>query len=324
MAIVRSHPHPHIHQHTQGTTTNGGAVISFKPGAFAPGVSVQPVAVDYRGTNSRCDPSWVSGGPGPGELMIKLMLQPHNAMRVHFLPPHHPTPAEAADPLLFADAVRRAIARALGVPATAHALNDVLLLVEARRLGYRGALGQCVTALAPLQRLVSVDLGGAKELLREFAAGDAGRTGGLTFPEFVKALGVEEPAGGKREDDALLAGVFDVLDAGDKGVLNLREYVAGAALLNARGPKGFDGAMKLLFKAADASGAGRLGRAEAGPVLRRLWPGLPAAFLEATWATASADGDGRLDAAEFLALARAHRDRCLPGPFKDALLLSDD
>lgn len=287
---------------------------------------MQPVAVRYSngsGSNATtaCDPSWVSGGPHPGELMFKLMCQPHNAMTVRFLPVHHPTPTEAADPLVFADAVRREIAGALGVPATAHTLNDVLLLVEARKLGYHGSLAGCVTALAPLQRLVGVDLPRAKELLREFASGDGARKGGLTFMEFGAALGVPEA----ERDAPALRGVFDVLDAGDKGVLNLQAYVAGAALLNATEAGAFDEAMKLLFKVVgDGSGAGRLSKAEAGPVLRRLWPGLAPPFLDETFEAADADGDGRLDAAEFLAVARAHQAQCLPGPFRDALLLPQE
>lgn len=63
--------------YTQGTTTNGDAIITFKAGAFAPGMPVQPVCIRY--TNSAvCDPSWVTGGPGPGEILLKLICQVRN------------------------------------------------------------------------------------------------------------------------------------------------------------------------------------------------------------------------------------------------------
>lgn len=34
---------------------------------------VQPVCIRY--TNEACDPSWVSGGPGPGEIALKMLCQ---------------------------------------------------------------------------------------------------------------------------------------------------------------------------------------------------------------------------------------------------------
>lgn len=116
----------------EGTTTNSEAVITFKAGAFAPGMPVQPVVVRYPSTHT-CDPSWVTGGPGPGEILLKLLAQPWNSMEVTFLPVYAPSPEEQKDAILYANNVRRVMAEALGVRTTEHGFEDVLLQIEVRR-----------------------------------------------------------------------------------------------------------------------------------------------------------------------------------------------
>ena len=63
-----------------GTTTNQRSVIAFKRGAFAPGVPVQPVAV--RIPFQHMDPAWVAGGPSLTILLLRLMLQFNNNVRL--------------------------------------------------------------------------------------------------------------------------------------------------------------------------------------------------------------------------------------------------
>ena len=67
---------PHVGIFPEGTTTNGKVLISFKSGAFSPGLPVQPMVVRYKNVN----PAWVNSGPYP--VLLHLMIQPINFMEV--------------------------------------------------------------------------------------------------------------------------------------------------------------------------------------------------------------------------------------------------
>lgn len=118
----------------EGTTTTGHALLSFKPGAFRPGLAVQPVVVRYPHKNM--DPSWVSDGPGMGGLIMRHLLQLHNRVEVTYLPPYTPSPEERADAVLFATNVRRVMANALRVPTTEFNYEDIQLGLTARAHDY--------------------------------------------------------------------------------------------------------------------------------------------------------------------------------------------
>lgn len=126
---------------------------------------VQPVCIRYT-SSAVCDPSWVTGGPGPGEILLKLICQvrnpidpkspersmqpahldhpqshhnlitnnqqPYNSMEVIFLPVYTPSSEEQADAILYANNVRKQMADVLGVRPTSHTFEDVLLQCEVR------------------------------------------------------------------------------------------------------------------------------------------------------------------------------------------------
>jgi lysophosphatidylcholine acyltransferase/lyso-PAF acetyltransferase len=56
-------------------------------------------------------------------------------MEVQYLPVYYPSDEEKSDPKLFANNVRQVMARALGVPTTEHAYEDVMLQGEVRAVG---------------------------------------------------------------------------------------------------------------------------------------------------------------------------------------------
>ena len=116
----------------EGTTTNGKALISFKSGAFIPGVPVQPCIVRYPYRNF--DPCWVNGGPGLAMLLYRMNCQLINYVSVDFLDVYTPSAAEKADARLYASNVRHLVAKAMGVPATAHTLDDVKLSGLAKKV----------------------------------------------------------------------------------------------------------------------------------------------------------------------------------------------
>uniref|UniRef100_A0A3B5LE97 Lysophosphatidylcholine acyltransferase 4 n=1 Tax=Xiphophorus couchianus TaxID=32473 RepID=A0A3B5LE97_9TELE len=100
---------PQMLMFPEGTTTNGRALIKFKPGAFLAGVPVQPVLLRY--PNKVVSALWHTAS------------QFYTNMTVEYLPVYNPSEEEKKDPSLYADNVQRLMAKALGVPATDHVME---------------------------------------------------------------------------------------------------------------------------------------------------------------------------------------------------------
>jgi lysophosphatidylcholine acyltransferase/lyso-PAF acetyltransferase len=93
------------------------------------GQPVQPVCVRYH--NERYNPGWVTAGPSPVVLMLRVLCEPVNWMSVEYLPVMHPTMEEKADANVFARNVRAKMAATLGVATTEHSYEDITLGLEA-------------------------------------------------------------------------------------------------------------------------------------------------------------------------------------------------
>lgn len=99
----------------EGTTSRNDSIIQFKAGgAFAAGVAVQPVLLRYY-------PCWcstfdMSNTPGQNtkNWALRLLCAPWHSLVVTYLPPVVPDPAMQADSVLFANAVRSAMAEGMG------------------------------------------------------------------------------------------------------------------------------------------------------------------------------------------------------------------
>uniref|UniRef100_A0A8C9WWR8 Lysophosphatidylcholine acyltransferase 4 n=1 Tax=Sander lucioperca TaxID=283035 RepID=A0A8C9WWR8_SANLU len=98
---------PQMLMFAEGTTTNGSALIKFKPGAFLAGVPVQPVLLRY-----------------PNKLALwHTTSQFYTNSTVEFLPVYKPSLEEKNNPNLYADNVQKLMAKALGVPATDYVME---------------------------------------------------------------------------------------------------------------------------------------------------------------------------------------------------------
>ncbi|KAF3790677.1 Lysophospholipid acyltransferase [Nymphaea thermarum] len=91
----------------EGTTTNGDYLLPFKTGAFLPRCPVLPVIVRYPYT--RFSPAWES--MSGVRHVILLLCQFVNYIHVVRLPIYYPTEEEKNDPKLYADNVRRFMAK---------------------------------------------------------------------------------------------------------------------------------------------------------------------------------------------------------------------
>ncbi len=103
---------PQIMIFPEGTTTNGKYMLRFRKGAFYAGMPVQPVLQRYRWR--RFDPTWEAGLVNVFWYMWRLGTQFANCMEVIHMPVYFPSEEEKADPELYAENVRTAMARRLG------------------------------------------------------------------------------------------------------------------------------------------------------------------------------------------------------------------
>lgn len=91
----------------EGTTTNGDYILPFKTGAFLAKAPVHPVILKY--PYERFSPAWdsISGV----RHVILLLCQFVNNMTVTRLPVYYPSQEEKDDPKLYAENVRKVMAR---------------------------------------------------------------------------------------------------------------------------------------------------------------------------------------------------------------------
>ncbi|XP_063723676.1 lysophosphatidylcholine acyltransferase 1-like [Symsagittifera roscoffensis] len=106
----------------EGTTTNRKCLISFKTGAFQPGVPVQPVVV--RWPNYFDCVTWAFVGPSVYKLIWLQMCQPITFVEVEYLPVYIPSEEEKENPTLFANNVRQVMASALKIPVRNYSHRD--------------------------------------------------------------------------------------------------------------------------------------------------------------------------------------------------------
>lgn len=104
----------------EGTTTNGKSIITFRTGAFISGNPVKPVAIHYPPGNF--SPAWET--VGALYHAIRLFSQFSNSCEIHWLPVYYPSDAEKKDPKLYAENVRKAIAKAINVPLIESSYQD--------------------------------------------------------------------------------------------------------------------------------------------------------------------------------------------------------
>ncbi|CAI5995458.1 unnamed protein product [Closterium sp. NIES-64] len=244
----------------EATTTNGRSLVSFKTGAFAPGLPVQPVVVTYPYTSF--DPSWVAEGLPDMTLLWRIMSQPHNRMRVEYLPVIVPTEEEKRDAKKFAERVRLAMARRLNLALTDHSFGNVLLALEAKKL--KLPVGTANVEFGRLEQLFRVDVREAKQYLRRFHAMDVGHCGTVSYPGFISALGLPDSEASQM--------LFDFLDTNERGTVNFREFLAGLVFVS-RHPQ-FHDSVEKAFKRLDLDGDGRLTAHEAKEGMRELFPAI--------------------------------------------------
>ncbi|CAM6038395.1 unnamed protein product [Sphagnum compactum] len=275
---------PHVMLFPEGTTTNGQAIISFKTGAFSPGLPVQPMIVRY--PHKHVNPCWADQG-GPLVVLFHLMTQFVNYMEVEYLPVVVPTLKEVRDPHEYAERVRRMMASHLGVSCTDHNFVDVRLALAARKL--QQPAGQSLVEFARMEKLFHLDFATAQDYLTKFSDMDHLHSGVITMQDFLKALDLPHTQDTEQ--------VFHLFDKNGDGQINFREFLAGLAFVSKH--TSFAQTIKAAFKACDSNGDGVLSRDEVARSLHNLFPELPEPKISHLFDTLDLDHNGSISWEEF-------------------------
>ncbi|OXU27771.1 hypothetical protein TSAR_009520 [Trichomalopsis sarcophagae] len=123
---------PQVMIFPEGTCTNRSCLITFKSGAFYPGVPVQPVCIRY--PNKLDTVTWTWEGPGALKLLWLTLTQLNSSCEIEFLPVYKPSEAEKLDPKLYANNVRRLMAEALQIPVSDYTYDDCRIISKAHQL----------------------------------------------------------------------------------------------------------------------------------------------------------------------------------------------
>uniref|UniRef100_A0A8C6WNV6 Lysophosphatidylcholine acyltransferase 2 n=1 Tax=Neogobius melanostomus TaxID=47308 RepID=A0A8C6WNV6_9GOBI len=219
----------------EGTCTNRSCLITFKQGAFIPGVPVQPVILRY--PNKLDTVTWTWQG---STLLLLTLCQPYTTVEIEFLPPCIPSEDEEKSPALFANNVRAVMARALGVPVTDHTYEDCRLMISAGELTLPMEAG--LVEFTKISRKLNLKWNNLKKELEGFANIARSCKGGrITIEEFAKFL--QLPVNPALEE------LFALFDRDGDGTVDFREYVIGVTILCR--PANTDDVLRMAFRLFD-------------------------------------------------------------------------
>ncbi|KAK6480170.1 lysophosphatidylcholine acyltransferase 2-like [Huso huso] len=276
----------------EGTCTNRSCLITFKQGAFIPGVPVQPVLLRY--PNRHDTVTWTWQGYKARDILLLTLSQLYTNVEVEFLPPHVPTEEEKQLPSLFANRVRDTMATALGVPVTDHTYEDCRLMISAGELTLPMEAG--LVEFTKISRKLNLKWDNIKKELEGFAAiANESKGGRIGIEEFAKFL--------KLPISPALNELFTLFDRNGDGTVDFREYVIGLTVLCR--PANTKGTIQMLFKLFDVDDDGRITQEEFTSLLRSSL-GVPDLDVTKLFQDIDADGSGKITYTEFEDFALKH------------------
>uniref|UniRef100_A0AAQ5ZLB4 Phospholipid/glycerol acyltransferase domain-containing protein n=1 Tax=Amphiprion ocellaris TaxID=80972 RepID=A0AAQ5ZLB4_AMPOC len=215
---------PQIMIFSEGTCTNRSGLILFKAGAFIPGLPVQPVILRY--PNKLDTVTWTWQGPG-------------------YLPIYTPSEEEKKNPALFANNVRKLMAKALELPLTDLSFDDREISLSQGPLRIYDY--SCLLEFNQLMRSLGA---GTTALALEEQAKRARKLQGdrLGLEDFAQFLNL--PA------TDILEQVHSFFDQHGVGQIDIRHYVTALSVIH-RPLKPMD-TLKLAFKMYESEETGEI------------------------------------------------------------------
>ncbi|KAK9876747.1 hypothetical protein WA026_014985 [Henosepilachna vigintioctopunctata] len=239
---------PQILIFPEGTCTNRSCLITFKPGAFYPGVPVQPVCIRYPNKIDTVTWTWDGLEQITFEIFrLKLLwltlTRPYSYCEIEFLPVYVPDEQEKKDPKLYANNVRKVMAKALGIPVSDYTYDDCKLLTRAKEMNLPQA-----SSIVDLQKLRH-SLGMANTIQEEALINSTTNLDltQVAYNDFVNLLNIPPMELSSRQ-------LFSIYNKNNSGLIDFREYLLGVLAINCNTPE----ALKVAFRIYDRSGQGRL------------------------------------------------------------------
>ncbi|KAJ8372200.1 hypothetical protein AAFF_G00293750 [Aldrovandia affinis] len=246
---------PQVLLFPEGTCTNRSCLITFKQGAFIPGVPVQPVLLQF--PNKLDTVTWTWQGPRGKTLFLQTLSQLYTNVEIEFLPPYFPSEEEKANPALFANGVRDVMAKALSVPVTDHTYEDCRLMICAGQLTLPMEAG--LVEFTKLSRKLNLKWDNVQKELQSFAAmATSGKGGRIGIEEFSRNL--------KIPISPPLEALFSLFDRDGDGTIDFREYVIGVTVLCQ--PANTEETIQMAFQLFDADDDQKITQEEFSSVLR--------------------------------------------------------
>ncbi|KAM6980136.1 lysophosphatidylcholine acyltransferase 2 [Aplochiton taeniatus] len=276
----------------EGTCTNRSCLITFKLGAFIPGVPVQPIIMRY--PNRLDTVTWTWQGFSSGKLLLLTMSQLYTTVEIEFLPPQIPTEEEKKKPPLFANTVRGVMARALGVPVTDHTYEDCRLMISAGELTLPMEAG--LVEFTKISSKLNLKWENVRKELEGFATIASACNGGrIRIEEFAGYL--------KLPISPALEDLFALFDRDGDGTIDFREYVIGVTILCR--PANTDEVLWMAFKLFDTDQDQKITREEFASLMRSAL-GVNDLNMAKLFKTIDADGSGFITFDEFQSFALTH------------------
>ncbi|XP_077166217.1 lysophosphatidylcholine acyltransferase 2 [Paroedura picta] len=283
---------PQILVFPEGTCTNRSCLITFKQGAFIPGVPVQPVVIRY--PNKLDTVTWTWQGNTFLKALLLTLCQPYTNVEVEFLPVYIPTTEEKNSPVLFANNVRCKMAGALDVPVTDHTYEDCRLMLSAGQLTLPMEAG--LVEFTKISKKLNLKWDGIRDQLDQFAAiASASKGGRIRIDEFARHL--------KLPVSDVLKELFALFDRNGDGTIDFREYVIGLSVLC--DPANTEETIQMAFKLFDLDDDGVITENEFAAVIRSSL-GLPDLDVSKLFKEIDEDKTNKLSYDEFKDFALKH------------------
>ncbi|XP_006121172.2 lysophosphatidylcholine acyltransferase 2 [Pelodiscus sinensis] len=276
----------------EGTCTNRSCLITFKQGAFIPGVPVQPVLLRY--PNKVDTVTWTWQGYSFKQLCAMTLCQLFTRVEVEFLPVHVPTEEEKKDPTLFANKVRNTMATALNVPVTDHTFEDCRLMISAGQLTLPMEAG--LVEFTKISKKLNLKWDPIRNRLDTFAAiASASKGGRIGIEEFAEHL--------KLPVSDVLKELFLLFDRNGDGTIDFREYVIGLSVLC--NPANTEETIQMAFKLFDIDDDGSITEEQFACILRSAL-GVPDLDVSKLFKEIDTDNSGKVTYNEFKDFAFKH------------------